>query len=159
MVDGSEPDFFAGWLVVVVEDVEVVDDVVVELLVVVLEVGDVVEVVVRRGRVCDVVVESPGSVVLEVVDEVLEDEVVDDEVVDDEVVGTVEVVDVTLSRSRESGDAVNNGVTFTPSWAFFMTSEKILAGNEPPVTARPLTLDMGRLSGYPTHTLVASCGV
>lgn len=149
-MDEPESDFFAGVLV----DVVVVDDVVVDD-VVLLEVGDEVVLVVRRGTVGDVVVESPGwVVVLEGVDEVVDEEVVDDDVVDD-----IDVVEVALSRSRESGDAVNSGVTFTPTWAFFMTSEKICAGNEPPVTGRPLTLAIGRLSGYPTHTPVASCGV
>lgn len=77
-----------------------------------------------------VVVEDVVEVVVDDVDEVLVDEVLD-------------VVVVTGSRSSESGEAVNRGVGFTPSRAFFITSEKIWAGNDPPVTARPWTLDIG----------------
>lgn len=151
-------------LVVEVEEVldvvVVVHEVVVVCFLVVVVVVDEVVLVVRRGKVGDVVVEFPGEVVVDDVEEVVDEEVVDDEVVDDEVVDEVDVVEVALSRSSESGDAVNSGITLTPSCAFFITSEKICAGNDPPVTARPLTLVIGRFSsGYPTHTPVASCGV
>ncbi len=71
-----------------------------------------------------------------VVEEVV---VVDDDVVEDDVDDVVVVL--AGFRFNESGLAVNSGWAFTPSRAFFMTSEKICAGNDPPVTPRcPWTL-------------------
>lgn len=147
----------------VVEVVVVVDVVVVDcFLVVVVDVVD--EVVVVGGRVVvvvdaedppgteDVVVDSPGMVV-------------DVVVVVEAVVDVGAVVVVASWRSRSSGEAVKIRSTLTPWWAAFITSAKICAGNEPPVTARPCTFVIGcggvfgSLSSKPIHTPVASCGV
>ena len=77
-------------------------------------------------------------------DEVVDDDVVDedDEVEDDEDDGAV-VVGASDFRSRSSAEAVKSGSTLSPSWAAFITSAKICAGNEPPETARPWTLLIG----------------
>lgn len=142
---------------VVVDVVVVVRLTVVVVGAVVVVVPRVVVVVVRRVVV---VVEAVVVDVVDVVDVVVEEEV------DEVVVGAVEEVVVfgtvdgtARSRSRSSGEAVYKGATLIPSCASFITSEKICAGNDPPVTARPWTSDIGALSLYPTHTAVASCGV
>jgi hypothetical protein len=157
VADDEPPDDWA-WTV---EEVVVVGAAVVVVdfgfAVVVVVCAGAVVVVVRPGVVvavgAEVVVDSAG-VVDDVVDEVV------DELVDDEV-GDV-VVDAPAAgwRFSSSGVAVNSGVGFTPSSAVFITSEKMRAGNVPPVTAfTPRMFVIGCGSGKPTHTPVASSGV
>lgn len=122
--------------VVVVVGAVVVVVVLRRAVVVVVGAGAVVVVVWRLGAV----VGGATAVVVGAVDEVV-DEVVDD--VDEVVVESGSVVVVAFTRSRSSGDAVNRGVGLTPSWATFITSEKICAGNDPPVTSRPWTPFIG----------------
>ena len=121
----------AAVVVVVGAAVVVVRLVVVVVVDAVVAVGAMV-VVGRPGTGANVVVVSSG----------IDEEVVLD--VLDVVVGKVDAVVVVVGmRFSISGVAVNSGVALMPSWAFFITSAKIWAGNEPPVTARPWTFDIG----------------
>ena len=135
VVDPAEDDWSVVDVVVVEVDV-VVDDVVVvlRLLVVVVVDGAAVVVVVCRPAVV-VVVSPPAGMEEDVV--VLEEVVVDDDV------ELVDDVEPCTDRLSWSGEFVGMGLAGTPAREVFIRSAKIMAGNDPPVTGRPCTRDMG----------------
>lgn len=135
-------DDWNDWAVVVVGVVVVV--VVVVVVDVVVVVGRVVVVVGRVVVVVDVVVDD--VVVVELVVEVVVS--VDDVVVDVSSGGGGGGAGDVLSvrSSRESAEAVCSCCSGTPARAARIVSAKMAAGNEPPVTWRPRTFCIGRLS-------------
>ena len=105
--------------------------------------GAVVVVVVLRRVVDEVVVAGCVVDVVSIVEEVdVDDEDELDVVDDDEVVELPNLRSCRLTSSS-SGDTTGMRFTSTPSSAFFITSEKIAAGNDPPLTARPWTRSIG----------------
>ena len=75
----------------------------------------------------------------------------------DEVSDVVVVGLITLRGRAPLADA-GSGATGVSRSAPAIAAAKILAGNDPPVTERPRTEDIGRFGSKPFHTAVDSCG-
>ncbi len=143
------------------------DEVVVDVAVVVVGPFWVVLVVLDEAGGLVVVVGRPGGRKppgIDVLVEVVVEEVLD--VLDVELVGAgTPVLGERVFRSSWSGEAVNRSLTGRPAWPALISSPKIWAGKDPPVTARPCTFDIGFAgvfgspSSYPIQTPVTSCGV